>query len=171
MEDRFIAYCDKYQVRNDGTVWSNDYNHTGQMGKLSHYLDRDGYPCVTLVKNARRQKKVVHRLVAELFLGPKPTPKHQVNHKNGIRQDNRAENLEWVTSRENTLHGFRVNGRQIPASQRKIRSDMSKGSKNPKAKLTEDAVRQIKKLRKAGQFLKTIARQFSISVSQVSCYS
>lgn len=112
MTQRPIKFLDeKYSVSSDGRVFSNNYNHTGKTKEMRQYID-DGYPYVVLVKDKVRTKVMVHRAVAKLFLGPKPTPKHQVNHKNGIRTDNRVENLEWVTSRENTLHGWRVNGRK-----------------------------------------------------------
>lgn len=46
----------------------------------------------------------VHILVALAFLGPKPTPLHHVNHKNGDKLDNRVVNLEYATRRENEDH-------------------------------------------------------------------
>jgi len=50
----------------------------------------------------------IHKAVALAFLGPRPSPKHQINHKNGIRTDNSAENLEWVTCKENIRHAWQT---------------------------------------------------------------
>lgn len=70
-----------------------------------------GYWCVNLDgKTTGIRKNRAHRLVALLFLS-KVEGKELVNHKNGIRKDNRFNNLEWCTNQENVLHGFRNNGR------------------------------------------------------------
>lgn len=115
-EIKFRAWDKKYEVGSDGSVWSLDYNHTGKRQHLHTYLDQDGYPYVFL-NTGKRVKKMVHRLVAELFLY-RPSDKHQVNHKNGDRADNRLENLEWVTHQENVIHGWKVNKRQPTEAQR-----------------------------------------------------
>src|SRR3990167_11158931 len=61
------------------------------------------YVRVSLRRDRRQTAHPVHRLVADAFLGSRP-PGHQINHKNGNKTDNRAENLEWVTRNENQLH-------------------------------------------------------------------
>lgn len=69
----------------------------------------NGYVRVCLYKDKSRKFLCVHRLVAIAFL-PNPENKPQVNHKNGNREDNRLENLEWATSSENLYHKYRVLG-------------------------------------------------------------
>lgn len=112
----YVRNFPKYLIGNDGSVWSNDYNHSGLRREMRQYPDKDGYLYIFFVVSGKRIKKMTHRLVAEHFL-TQPTKEHQVNHKNGKRQDNRVENLEWVTSQENCLHGWRVNGRKASKKQ------------------------------------------------------
>lgn len=64
-----------------------------------------GYRAVTLCDHGNCQTRTVHRLVAEAFLGPCPVG-YLVNHRNGIRGDNRTANLEWVSSSANRHHAY-----------------------------------------------------------------
>lgn len=68
----------------------------------------DGYMIAMLTKFRKRKRLSIHRLVLNAFVGPPPTEKHECNHKNGIKHDNRAENLEWVTRSENLKHAHLV---------------------------------------------------------------
>lgn len=67
-------------------------------------LNHKGYPEVTISKGAVRQCFRVHRLVAAAFV--KGHTREQVNHINSIRNDNRAENLEWCSCKENIAHAI-----------------------------------------------------------------
>ena len=72
-----------------------------------------------------------HRLIAFAFI-PNLDNKEQINHKNGIKTDNRIENLEWMTRSENCKHSF-VIGLQD-----------NKGENHPKAKMTNETVKEIR---------------------------
>ena len=83
---------------------------------LKPYINKSGYAYVTLANNGNSKNVRVHRLVAETFI-PNTYDKSQVNHINGIKTDNRVENLEWVTCQENIKKawdtGLRDNNREI----------------------------------------------------------
>ena len=96
------GYGDKFQVSSIGRV--RDWR-TQHIYSTTRY-DSKGYPIVGLTdRQGKRHTRKIHRLVALAFisnLDDKPT----VNHINGIKTDNRVENLEWMTYREQMLHSY-----------------------------------------------------------------
>ena len=172
MENREIKFrvwdeFPKYEVGNDGSIYSLDYNHTGQRKELKQMPDSDGYSYVFLVVNGKRHKRSVHRMVALSFID-NPEKKPQVNHKNGIRYDNRVDNLEWVTSKENCIHAYQVNGRTQTDKQKALAKERFSGENNPKSKINEATVLSIRRLRQKGLSLQEISERHNISKAQVS---
>lgn len=107
------GYEGLYEVSDTGMVRSLKRATTsGRV--LSQRVGTGGYLNVCLCKDNCKKTFVVHRLVARAFLD-NPEGKPEVNHKNGIRADNRAENLEWVTRSENERHAYEVLGKSPQA--------------------------------------------------------
>lgn len=103
---KFIpGYEDLYEVSDLGRVRSLNYNHTGKIRILKTYKVK-GYICVGLWKNRKYKLLSVHRLVYETFIGTIPEGM-QVNHINEIKTDNRLENLNLMTPKENCNWGTR----------------------------------------------------------------
>ena len=73
--------------------------------KLKPFLYRNWYHSVSFWKKWVHRKYMIHRIVAMTFI-PNPENKKTVNHINGIKTDNRVENLEWSTQSENSKHAW-----------------------------------------------------------------
>ena len=97
----------KYQVGNIGFVRSMNFNGTWKVKLLKWTPNKDGYLKVDLRQSWYRKSCSVHRLVAIAFI-PNPENKPQVNHKYWIKDDNRASELEWDTSKENIKHSIKI---------------------------------------------------------------
>ena len=103
-----VGYEGLYKVSSDGDVMH--HNHILKISPVDPSSSWKRYMKIELYKRGKKRKSTsVHRLIANAFV-PNPNNKPEVNHKNGIKTDNHAENLEWVTSSENRLHSYKVLG-------------------------------------------------------------
>ena len=102
-----------YEASNIGRVRNSK---TGRI--LKPYPARLGYMLIGLYVNKKRNVRQLHRVIAETFI-PTNDLSLEVNHKNGIHDDNRVCNLEWCTRRENVLHAVHVLGVKVPEHKQK----------------------------------------------------
>jgi hypothetical protein len=125
-----IGYEGIYQINKNGDVMSLKRKTTGTFTTIDKIIkkqiDLKGYFVYKLSKNGKTKTKSLHRILAQSFI-KNPNNEKCVNHKDGNPLNNDISNLEWCSYSYNSLHGYRSNGR-----------------KNPRRKLTENQVSEIK---------------------------
>ena len=144
-----------YEVSNTG-LFRSYFNNAGRIidrpRPVKQNVTDRGYFRIALRKNKKQKIWFSHRVVALAFIGPIPTGK-QVNHKNGIKSDNRPENLEYVSQSENNKHAYKTGLRSV------------RGNQSPVRKIDESVAIEIKYKENGPQ--KHIAKKYGISASQV----
>ncbi len=146
-----------YEVSSFGRIKSLNFNGTKQERILKPRWDGHGYYLVHLYKDKIRVNVKIHRLVALAFV-PNPEDKGTVNHRKGMKTDNRFFMLEWATQSENNKEAFRIGLRD------------NKGEKQSRVKLTEAQVLEIRA--KIGMKLqKEIGAEYGVSKHAISAIS
>lgn len=154
------GYDGLYEISNRGQVCSA----YGKGKILKPMLSNSGYERVDLFKNKKRKQFSIHRLVAEAFV-KNPTDKPFVNHKDENKTNNRAENLEWVTHKENCNYGTAI-------SRRLLHTDYSKMKRNRKNQI-QACSKPISQFLKDGTFVRNwnsaseCSRETGISISGI----
>lgn len=120
---------------------------------LKPWLAGYGYRYVML--GAKGPKGAVHRFVALAFLGPPPTPKHEVAHNDGDLLNNRPDNLRWATRKENEADKVKHGTNRRPSW---------RGAEHPRTHLTDADVAYI---RTAGISSTVLGRQFKVHPSTI----
>jgi len=156
------------EIRLDGSIWRiaqrrrNRWNNMETVKPvMPHRIDASvgvGYRAVSITIDTGQIRALAHRLVYRHFNGPIP-PGLTINHRNGRKEDNRPENLELATYAEQVRHARDV---------LKVGRLDQNGTKNAMAKLTDEAVMEIRRRRGAGEKLSVIAADFGITDKTVS---
>lgn len=143
----------KYQASNLGRIRSKNYKSSGIIKVLKPSISKDGYLQTALLNDLGKYKSIkVHRIIALAFLGYSEL---EVNHIDGVKDNNNIINLEYVTRSENCQHSFDI-GLQKP----------KRGELNGMAKLTKEQVEEARYLKKTkGRFWgrNQLAKQFGVS--------
>lgn len=127
---RIIEHYSNYQIDEFGNV----YNKLGR--RLKPDKNKKGYLRVYLYNDEHKRKGfMLHRLVAKTFI-PNPNNLPQVNHKDGNKENNKVDNLEWCTCSENIKHSIDIGRHYIPNG---------KGENSAYHKLTQEQVNFIRK--------------------------
>lgn len=114
----------------------------------------DGYPRISLKKNGKWHSRTVHVLVAEAFFGPRPVG-YDVCHSDGIKTNNHISNLRYDTRKSNIADTYRHGNGPL-------------GKRNGLAKLNEIDVLNIRKLRKNGATVTSLAKTYGVCKSNIS---
>ena len=147
-----------YQVSTYGRVRSVNRIIKYSDGRIREYpevelipsIGTNGYFGVSLHVNNKKNRREIHRLVAESFL-ENPEGKLEVNHINGFKLNNKVNNLEWSSRQENMNHAISTGLHN------------QKGENHSQVKLSNDDVFWIRERYKAGYKPKTIAEIYSVS--------
>lgn len=142
--------ADNYLVSNLGNIKSLK---TNKLLKVTH--NRNDYNNITLIFNDRRKSISVHRMVLESFFDISNNI-YEVNHIDGNKNNNKLENLEWLTRKENLDHAYKNKLYKI-----------RKGELNNNCKLTDKEVGEIRSLYKTGKTMKELKEIFSISTTHI----
>lgn len=127
---------------------------------MKHRTDHRGYWRIRLSRvvgtEAQSKRVAIHHLVCHAFIGPRPDG-YQCNHKNGVKIDNRPENLEWVTPGENSRHAVRMGLVSRPS-----------GEDHPLSQFTNAQVLEIRRRSGEGERGVDLAEAFGTSAQSIS---
>ena len=145
-----------YELSNKGRVRRSQGGVHG--ARVGHILKprphRAGYTIYLLNKNHKPWYATLNYLIALVFIGPRPSPKHVAAHWDGNASNNKIKNIRWATEEENAADKDR-HGRT------------PRGNKHGLARLSDNKVRTLRRLRVKGWTYKRLAKRYKVTASQV----
>ena len=159
----------EFEIDSDGRIWRTA-KRTGRgwhgpgtvlrpcLRVRGEYRTQQGYLCVTITVVGHRTATGAHRIVWSRLNGRIPKGL-TINHKNGVKDDNRPQNLELATYSEQRRHALDVLN---------VNRNHPTGSKHPKTHLMESDVIEMRLMREGGVMVKTIAEKYSMNPKAVS---
>jgi hypothetical protein len=147
-----------YEVSNLGRVRRPIYRDKIVNKILKPFIDHFGYCQLSLCFKGKVYRRKIHHLVLEAFVSKKPSIKIVANHLNGIKHDNRVQNLEWCTYSENMIHAYKM-GLLVLTDR--------KGTNNGRSKLIDSDIPKIIALRNKGKTLIWIANKYKVAFSLI----
>lgn len=158
-----VSFAPNYKVNREGQILSTARKDT--LGrpvkeKILKLKKVKGYYSVDLMVDGKRIQMRVHRIVASVFLKNKNRC-DEINHKDGNKQNNSVENLEWCTRSENQKHAYN-NGLEV------MTDEIKKKISNKNKKFSKSEQKDILKLHKKGLSFREIARQKNCVHSVIS---
>ena len=173
---KVIENFEGYMISNFGRVKSLKKNIM-----LTPSMNNWGYLRVKLSQDGKRYRLLIHRLVLKSFKPNEDLNKTECNHKDGNKENNYVENLEWCTRSDNMKHAFKIGLRNFkgennpnygkhPSNEtRKLMSEKLRGENHPQSILTEKDVIKIWKYLEEGILTqKQIAEKFGVKQSIIS---
>lgn len=134
-----------YYCTSEGNLFTRNWKNQGVTRKMKPAPDHKGYLKTVMVdENGKHHAVRVHRVIAGAFI-PNPKDKPFVNHINGVKDDNRVDNLEWATAKENTAHAIDNGLFSFSDSIKSKNITPKKGELNGCSKLTEKEVKEIRR--------------------------
>jgi hypothetical protein len=152
MGRKIIGFNERYTINENGDVYSTFKQKNLSPNK--HY--KTGYLSVNLKLKRISKRFSIHRLVAEYFI-PNPNNLPEVNHINGLKTDNRVDNLEWVTSSGNRFHAVSLGNHYLkPVTVSKPGSEMRFRSIRECADFLKTDISFVAKKAKRNAFIKGV---------------
>jgi len=152
------GYEGRYKISSNGKVYSLISNK-----ELKGYeWGNNIYRMVGLHKDKKSKQFSIHRLVATAFLGEPNIDTDQrieVNHKNGIKTDNRVGNLEWCTHGENQSHAYWLG----------LKPNVN-GENHPRARFKNNFVKKVQEEHKSGCKRRELIKRYGLTISQIDSF-